>query len=160
MKAAVSLGSNLGDRLGSIRQARLLLKERGVCIVGSSDVFETAPWGFKDQPNFLNACLLLDTEESPRDLLLKTQSIESEMGRISRFHWGPREIDIDILFMNGLTVNEDDLVIPHPEITRRAFVLVPLCQIAPEWRHPLLKQNVMDMAMHVSRDNVLRITSL
>ena len=160
MQAGISLGSNLGDRLGKIRQAALLLKGNSVSIIASSDVFETEPWGVRDPPSFLNACLLIETEASPRDLLLKIQSIESELGRVARFHWGPREIDIDIIFMDGLEVNEDGLVIPHPEMHKRAFVLVPLNQVAPEWIHPLLDKNVREMEMEISKRGVLRITKL
>ncbi|MDT8283916.1 MAG: 2-amino-4-hydroxy-6-hydroxymethyldihydropteridine diphosphokinase [Thermovirgaceae bacterium] len=160
MQAGISLGSNLGDRLGNIRQAALLLKERAVSITVSSDVFETEPWGHKDQPSFLNACLLTDTEESPHDLLLKIQSIENELGRIPRFRWGPREIDIDILFMDGLTINDKDLVLPHPEMHRRAFVLVPLSQVAPQWVHPLLGQNIGELAAQVPKIAIVRITNL
>jgi 2-amino-4-hydroxy-6-hydroxymethyldihydropteridine diphosphokinase len=160
MQAGISLGSNLGDRLGIIRQAALLLKGNSVSIIASSDVFETEPWGVRNQPSFLNACLLIETEASPRDLLLKIQSIESELGRVARFHWGPREIDIDIIFMDGLEVNEDDLVIPHPEMNKRAFVLVPLNQVAPEWIHPILGKSVREMEMQISKKGILRITKL
>lgn len=160
MLAGLSLGSNLGDRLGTIRKASLMLKEKNIYIVASSEVFETDPCGAKDQPSFLNACLLVETEESPRDLMLKLQSIESELGRISRFHWGPREIDIDIIFMDGLTMNEDDLIIPHPEMHKRAFVLVPLNQVAPEWIHPLLGKSVREMELEIPKSGILRITTL
>ena len=160
MQAGISLGSNLGDRLGTIRQAALLLKGNNISIIASSDVFETEPWGVRDQPNFLNACLLIETEVSPRDLLLKIQSIETELGRVAHFHWGPREIDIDIIFMDRLEVNENGLTIPHPEMHKRAFVLVPLNQVAPEWIHPLLDKNVREMEMEISKRGVLRITKL
>ncbi len=160
MLAGISLGSNLGDRLGNIRKASLMLKEKNAYIVASSEVFETHPWGVKDQPSFLNACLLIETEEPPRDLMLKLQSIESELGRVSRFRWGPREIDIDIIFMDGLAMNEDDLVIPHPEMHKRAFVLVPLNQVAPEWIHPLLGKSVREMEMQIPKSDILRITNL
>lgn len=160
MQAGISLGSNLGDRLGIIRQATLMFKEKNVSIVASSDVFETEPWGVKNQPGFLNVCLLVETEDSPRDLMLKLQSIESRLGRVARFRWGPREIDIDIIFMDELAVNEDDLVIPHPEMHKRAFVLVPLNQVAPEWIHPLLGKSIREMAMQIPKSGILRITNL
>ncbi|MDO9509175.1 MAG: 2-amino-4-hydroxy-6-hydroxymethyldihydropteridine diphosphokinase [Thermovirgaceae bacterium] len=160
MQAGISLGSNLGDRLATIRHATLLLKEKAVSIAASSDVFESEPWGLSDQPSFLNACILAETEDSPRDLLLKIQSIENELGRVPRFRWGPREIDIDILFMDGLTINEEDLTLPHPEMHRRAFVLVPLSQVAPQWVHPLLGRNVRDLAMQILKGDIARITNL
>lgn len=160
MRAGISLGSNLGDRLGSIRQATLMFKEKNIFIVASSDVFETEPWGVKNQPSFLNACLIVETEDPPRDLMLKLQSIESGLGRVARFRWGPREIDIDIIFMDELAVNEDDLVIPHPKMHKRAFVLVPLNQVAPEWIHPLLGKSVREMEMQIPKSGILRITNL
>ncbi len=160
MLAGISLGSNLGDRLGIIRQALLLLKGKGVPIIAVSDVFETAPWGHRDQPWFLNACLLLETDDHPRDLLAKLQSIESELGKNTRYKWGPREIDLDILYMDDLTLNEQDLVIPHPEMHNRAFVLVPLNQIAPDWLHPLLQRKVKELVTQVSLADVVRITNL
>ncbi|HOP52546.1 MAG: 2-amino-4-hydroxy-6-hydroxymethyldihydropteridine diphosphokinase [Thermovirgaceae bacterium] len=158
MLAGISLGSNIGDRLGTIRQASLLLKGMGIQIVASSDIFETAPWGVKEQPWFLNACLLVDTSVSPRELLSRLQSIENRLGRVSRFRWGPREIDLDLLFMDGLAVDEEDLVLPHPEMHNRSFVLVPLNQVAPDWVHPLLHRRVRELLGQVSVEEVLRIT--
>ncbi|HOI80715.1 MAG TPA: 2-amino-4-hydroxy-6-hydroxymethyldihydropteridine diphosphokinase [Synergistales bacterium] len=158
MLAGISLGSNIGDRLGTIRQASLLLKGMGIQIVASSDIFETAPWGVKEQPWFLNACLLVDTSVSPRELLSRLQSIENRLGRVSRFRWGPREIDLDLLFMDGLAVDEEDLVLPHPEMHNRSFVLVPLNQVAPDWFHPLLHRRVRELLGQVSVEEVLRIT--
>ena len=158
MLVGISLGSNIGDRLGTIRQASLLLKGMGIQIVASSDIFETAPWGVKEQPWFLNACLLVDTSVSPRELLSRLQSIENRLGRVSRFRWGPREIDLDLLFMDGLAVDEEDLVLPHPEMHNRSFVLVPLNQVAPDWVHPLLHRRVRELLGQVSVEEVLRIT--
>ncbi len=158
MLAGISLGSNIGDRLGTIRQASLLLKGMGIQIVASSDIFETAPWGVKEQPWFLNACLLVDTSVSPRELLSRLQSIENRLGRVSRFRWGPREIDLDLLFMDGLAVDEEDLVLPHPGMHNRSFVLVPLNQVAPDWVHPLLHRRVRELLGQVSVEEVLRIT--
>lgn len=160
MLAGISLGSNMGDRLGSIRQALLLLKGKGARITAVSDVFETAPWGHRDQPWFLNACLLAETADQPRDLLMKLQSIEIELGKTTRFKWGPREIDLDILFMDDLAISEKNLVIPHPEMHHRAFVLVPLNQIAPDWLHPLLQRKVKELVTQVAIEDVVRITNL
>ncbi len=160
MQAGLSLGSNLGDRLAFLRQAMNLLRERGVRITASSDVFETDPWGVTDQPPFLNACVLVESTDEPGDLLEKIKSIENDMGRIDRFRWGPREIDIDIIFMDDLLVNEADLMIPHIEMHRRAFVLVPLVQIAPDWVHPLLGKSVKELAALLENETIERITSL
>lgn len=160
MLAGISLGSNMGDRLGIIRQAILLLKGKCIAVTSVSDVFETAPWGHRDQPWFLNACLLAETTDHPGDLLLKLQSIENELGKTTRYKWGPREIDLDLLFMDNLTINEEKLVIPHPEMHHRAFVLVPLNQVAPDWVHPLLRRKVKELVTQVTIDDVVRITNL
>lgn len=160
MLAGISLGSNLGDRLGTIRQASLMIKGMGVQIVASSDIFETAPWGVKEQPWFLNACLLVDTPDEPREMLSKLQSIENRLGRASRYRWGPREIDLDLLFMDRLAVNEEGLVLPHPEMHNRSFVLVPLNQVAPDWVHPLLHRKVRELLEQLPVGEILRITDL
>ena len=160
MLAGIALGSNIGDRLGSLRQASQMIKCMGTAIIAASDVFETPPWGVRDQPWFLNACLLAETLDSPRELLSKLQEVENRLGRVSRFRWGPREIDLDLLFMDGLTVDEKDLVLPHPEMHNRSFVLVPLNQVAPGWVHPLLHRSVSEMARQVPGEDLPRITAL
>jgi 2-amino-4-hydroxy-6-hydroxymethyldihydropteridine diphosphokinase len=129
-------------------------------IIATSDIFETAPWGVKEQPWFLNACLLAETSDAPRELLSKLKEIEDRLGRVSRFRWGPREIDLDLLFLDEFTVNEPDLVLPHPEMHKRPFVLVPLNQVAPDWVHPLLLRRVSELVREVPAGDLLRITAL
>jgi len=160
MLAGISLGSNVGDRLGYIRQATQMIRCMDIPIIATSDIFETAPWGVKEQPWFLNACLLAETSDAPRELLSKLKEIEDRLGRVSRFRWGPREIDLDLLFLNEFTVNEPDLVLPHPEMHKRPFVLVPLNQVAPDWVHPLLLRRVSELVREVPAGDLLRITAL
>jgi len=157
---AISLGSNLGNRLSSLRKAILLLKKEGFNITKTSDVFETPPFGVSNQPRFLNACLLIDTETNPADLLEKLKKIENEVGRVRRFRWGPREIDLDVIFYDEKVIDGPSLKVPHPHMHERPFVLIPLKQISPQWVHPILKKTVEQMAEDLPECDILRITEL
>ena len=131
----LGLGANLGDRLANLQIAVRSLARAGT-IRKVSSLYETAPVG-PEQPMFYNAVCEIETELGPRELLAITQEIQREMGRPDDDErWGPRLIDIDILLFGREVVEEDGLVIPHPEMLKRAFVLVPLSEIAPEVRHP------------------------
>ena len=119
----LALGSNLGDRAGYLQAARAALPEAGVLIVQASRVDETEPIGIRDQPQFLNQVLEVETALEPRPLLDALKRIEHELGRTARERWGPREIDIDILRYDGRAVDEPGLHIPHPELQNRPFLL-------------------------------------
>jgi len=138
----LSLGSNVGDRENFLNRARTSLLAEGIKIVGESSVHETAPWGNQEQAHFLNQCVQIATHESPENLLKKIKNIEQKIGRQEASKWGPREIDIDILFYNDMILHYASLTIPHPHIAERSFVLVPLCEIAPDFVHPVLKKSV------------------
>ncbi len=125
----LGLGSNVGDRLAALRAALARLSELGP-VEAVSSVYETAPVGVLDQPPFLNACATIATELSPREVLSRARDAERALGRAERRRWGPREIDVDVLLFGDLRVAEADLVVPHPRMTERAFVLVPLAEIA------------------------------
>jgi 2-amino-4-hydroxy-6-hydroxymethyldihydropteridine diphosphokinase len=145
---ALGLGSNLGDRLGNLRAALGFL--RGLfTVVEASDVFETAPWGVTAQPCFLNACLLMECEMPPEALLEQVKAIEKKMGRLAARRWGARKIDIDILLMDSLVYDAPNLRVPHADMHRRDFVLVPLAQILPHWRHPGTGRTVASLAKDV-----------
>jgi 2-amino-4-hydroxy-6-hydroxymethyldihydropteridine diphosphokinase len=131
MKVYLGLGSNLGDRKENLRQACEFLESDYTTFVQGSSIHETEPFGVEDQPKFLNMVCEIETELSPRDLLLFVKNIEKKLGRKKREKWGPREIDIDILYYGDLVVDEPDLKIPHPGIKERDFVLKPLEEIAP-----------------------------
>jgi 2-amino-4-hydroxy-6-hydroxymethyldihydropteridine diphosphokinase len=131
----LSLGSNLGNPVKHLREGILHLEAlEGLEVVKVSSFYETAPWGREDQPPFVNLCLEILTSLTPHELLEATQGIEKRMGRIKKEVWGPRLIDIDILLMGEAEISEDDLTLPHPYMTRRAFVLIPLGEIAPGLR--------------------------
>ncbi|WAM31627.1 2-amino-4-hydroxy-6-hydroxymethyldihydropteridine diphosphokinase [Caldicellulosiruptor naganoensis] len=144
MEVILALGSNLGDRQRNIETAIEYLKEK-VDIKKVSTIIETEPYGYTQQPKFLNCCLMGKTCLSPFELLEFVLSIEKKMGRERLFKWGPRNIDIDILFYNSLVIDEENLKIPHPEIQKREFVLLPLSEIAPDFVHPVLKKTVVQL---------------
>lgn len=127
-RAYLGLGSNLGDRVEQLEEAIRRLSELGR-VSGRSSMIETAPWGFTDQPDFLNMAVALDTTLSPRDLLDGVKRIEREMGRVPTFRNGPRVIDIDILLYGDRSVEEPGLVIPHPRMAERDFVMKPLTEL-------------------------------
>jgi 2-amino-4-hydroxy-6-hydroxymethyldihydropteridine diphosphokinase len=127
-EAILALGSNLGDRAGNLRAAIDLLGERGVRVMRASSVWETAPVP-ADQPTFLNAVIAAETALAPRELLTTVKDVEHVLGRRPGRRWGPRPIDIDILFYGEERVDDPNLVIPHPEISRRVFVLAPLAEV-------------------------------
>jgi 2-amino-4-hydroxy-6-hydroxymethyldihydropteridine diphosphokinase len=141
----LSLGTNLGDRRANLVQAIRRLPA-GLNIVAISPVYETPPWGVLAQPAFLNLCLRAETKLTPRALLTFLKKLETEIGRVTAQRWGPRLIDIDILFYDDLIYEDEVLTIPHPSLTERAFVLGPLRDIAPELRHPLTGRSVTEMA--------------
>jgi 2-amino-4-hydroxy-6-hydroxymethyldihydropteridine diphosphokinase len=131
--ATLGLGSNLGDRAGNIAEAiRRLTADGAVRLAGRSRLYRSAPWGVTDQDWFVNACIAIRTDLLPRELLHRCQSVENDMGRVRTRHWGPRNIDIDILTFRDLKIEGADLVIPHPLIAERVFVLIPLKDIAPD----------------------------
>ncbi len=131
--AYIGIGTNMGDRMANLREALERLRKSPDCRVRMiSKVYETAPIGYTEQDSFLNIALELETEFSPEELLAFTASIETEMGRKRLIHWGPRVIDLDILIFQGVRMDTEKLSIPHPRITERAFVMVPLLEIGPE----------------------------
>jgi 2-amino-4-hydroxy-6-hydroxymethyldihydropteridine diphosphokinase len=132
VRAFLGLGSNQGDRLGALRAATDLLdRTPGVRVVRSSRVYETAPVG-PPQPDYLNAVLEVDTELSPRALLEAGLAVERRLGRVRGERWGPRTIDIDVLGYDAMNVDEPGLLIPHPRIHERAFVLAPLLELTTD----------------------------
>ena len=130
LKAFLSLGSNMGDRLEYLSKAIDKIAEiQGCNILNKSRVYETEPWGYENQEAFLNLCISIETSLSPYELLESLQTIELELDRVRKIHWGPRTIDIDILLFDDIICEDDKLTIPHPRMSERAFVLIPLYDI-------------------------------
>ncbi len=128
----LSLGANLGNREETLREAvKRLGAAEGVSVTAVSSVYETEPWGKTDQPRFLNLAAAIRTTLTPEELLALTQSIENALGRVRHERWGARTIDIDVLCFEGVERNTPELTLPHPYMTERAFVLVPLAEITP-----------------------------
>jgi 2-amino-4-hydroxy-6-hydroxymethyldihydropteridine diphosphokinase len=134
-EAVIGLGSNLGDKVAHIDRAiALLTRDGSVRELARSRYYRTAPWGYTEQDWFVNACLRVATALSPRELLARCLAVEEAMGRKREVRWGPRIIDLDILLYGDSAIEEPGLVVPHPQIGARAFVLVPLLDVAPDAR--------------------------
>jgi 2-amino-4-hydroxy-6-hydroxymethyldihydropteridine diphosphokinase len=138
-------GSNQGDRLRNLKQAASALEETVGPLLQSSRIFETAAWGIRDQPDFLNQALELETALDPIGLLNTVLEIELEMGRVRIQKWGQRLIDIDILYYDDIIWESDQLTLPHPHLQERNFVLAPLLDIAPDFVHPRLKKTTREL---------------
>ena len=154
----LSLGSNLGDRETNIASALKILGQK-VRISKVSSLYETEPVGYKDQPWFLNCVCSVETELSPQALLKFAKAIERKLGRKRTIRFGPRVIDIDILFYDGLILDSSDLVIPHPRLAERAFVLVPLKEIAPNLAHPLSGLTIKELLERAEKSEEVSLYS-
>jgi 2-amino-4-hydroxy-6-hydroxymethyldihydropteridine diphosphokinase len=149
----LALGSNLGDRLANLKQAIAALTPQ-IDVKAKSQVYETPPWGIEDQPKFLNQVVKAKTYLEPEQLLKHLKRLEVALGRKESIPNGPRLIDMDILFFDDLVLNTPALVIPHPRLHERGFVLLPLMDIAPDLVHPVNKQSVREMAAASSVEGI------
>ena len=148
----LGLGSNLGDRLANLQAAvDALQAEPGLRVAASSRVWETTPVGGPPQPDYLNAVVRIETDLSARDLLDVARRVESRMGRIRKERWGARTIDVDVLLFDEEQIDEPDLVVPHPRMTERAFVLLPLLELEPD---PMLPDGTRLKDVRVETDGV------
>lgn len=153
--AYIGLGANLGDREAGINKALVELVRSGAGrLTRVSSLYETEPVGIREQPDFLNAVAEIETETAPAELLAALREIERKVGREKTFKWGPRVIDLDILLYGDTSLAEDNLEIPHPEMHRRAFVLTPLAEIAPQAKHPVSGLTAREMSERTGGEGV------
>src|SRR5918995_6446459 len=150
--AFLGLGSNLGDRLTNLQAAVDALQvEPGLRVTASSRVWETVPVGGPPQPDYLNAVIRIETDLSARDLLDTGRRVEARLGRVRTERWGARTIDIDVLLFDEETIDESDLVVPHPRLSQRAFVLLPLLEVTPD---PILPDGTRLKDLRVDTEGV------
>lgn len=152
MKVFLALGSNVGDCKANIAEAVEKLSEK-VSNIKVAPLFISKAVGYTDQPDFHNTALVGETDLKPEELLDFVKSIEQEVGRVYRFRWGPREIDIDIIFYGDQVYKSERLEIPHPRMHERDFVLVPLVALEPELVHPKLGKSVQKLLSQLPREN-------
>jgi 2-amino-4-hydroxy-6-hydroxymethyldihydropteridine diphosphokinase len=152
----IALGTNLGDRKSNLRTA-IDAMPPDVKVVAESHIYETPPWGYEDQPAFLNMVVKAETDLGPEALLKYLKQLEVELGREGNFRWGPRLIDLDILFYDDLVINTPPLIIPHPRLHERAFVLVPLADISPDFIHPVIEKRISALLDEVDTQGIKRI---
>jgi 2-amino-4-hydroxy-6-hydroxymethyldihydropteridine diphosphokinase len=149
----LSIGSNLGDRAKNLGTAIVLLAPKIQPVLQSS-IYQTEPWGYSDQPSFLNQVIKVETTLEPLDLLIYLKEIESQMGRQETFRFGPRLIDLDILFYDELILDTPKLTIPHPRLYERAFILIPLAEIAPDLNHRVPSKKTKQITTTVESNSV------
>jgi 2-amino-4-hydroxy-6-hydroxymethyldihydropteridine diphosphokinase len=149
----LALGSNMGNRLANLKAAINNMTPQ-MTVKKKSSVYETPPWGFKEQDAFLNQVIKVKTSLAPEPLLRHLKRLEAALGRVPNFQNGPRLIDIDILFFDGMIIDTPPLVVPHPRLHERAFVLAPLAEIAPEFIHPILQTSVESLLADVDRSEI------
>lgn len=142
--SVIHLGSNLGNRTEFLNKAIDRLEMLGK-VVKRSAIYETAPWGVTDQPFFLNMAVELITSMAPAELLKSLRLIETELGRTRQQKWGPRTIDMDLIFYGDKIIETEELTVPHPQAHKRAFVLIPLLDICPDRIHPKFNQKVWEL---------------
>ena len=151
MTAYLGLGSNLGNRMKNLEMAYAAISgHQDIRVTASSACYETEPMGYKNQGWFINQVLRIETRLSPYEILKFVLKTEHHLGRKRRIPWGPRSIDIDILLYGNMVMNDPDLTIPHPHLTERRFVLIPLSEIAPSLIHPVTGKTIEDILRGLS----------
>lgn len=155
--AAIALGSNLGNSYNTLTEALNYLDQcPGIVVVCQSSIYQTKPVG-PPQPDYLNACAILDTDLEPQILLQTLQQAENHFGRVRQERWGARTLDLDLLLFGDRVLTTTDLELPHPRMRDRAFVMVPLAEIAGDWIDPVSQRAIADLAKQLSHQDVHRL---
>ena len=155
-KVFLGLGGNIGNKSGNFKKVHQIIGNELGNIIKSSSVYETPPWGFEAKENFWNQVLIIETHLSPEELLKKVTEIESRFGRVREIgKYNSREMDIDILYYDDQFLEDENLIIPHPRIHQRKFVLVPLNEIAPDFKHPLFRLTSLQMLENCRDDSTV-----
>lgn len=153
-RTAIALGSNMGNSPAILAGAlEALAQISGITIQAKSSWYRTKAIG-PTQPDYLNGCAILSVQISPQALLAQLLAIEQEFGRVRQEHWGPRTLDLDLLLYDDLILQQPNLQIPHPRMTERAFVLVPLVEIAPDWIEPVSQRVIQDLLLEIDTNDV------
>ena len=155
-QCAIALGSNLGNSLATLEQSiKILSQTTGISLVAVSSWYRTKPIG-PPQPDYLNGCAVLAVQQTPEELLVLFQAIELQFGRVrsKETRWGARTLDLDIILYEDLVINTSQLTIPHPCMKERAFVLVPLAEIAPDWQEPISKKAIAQLVSELDCSGV------
>jgi len=145
-RAAIALGANVGDPVRTLERAIAALANAAGTIIARSSFYRTPAWGIEEQPDFVNAAVIVETTLAPVALLAAIKRIESDLGRVPTYRWGPRAIDLDILTYDDIELSTEKLTIPHPRMRERAFVLIPLAEIDATWRPALATLTAQDVA--------------
>ncbi|MBV9385092.1 MAG: 2-amino-4-hydroxy-6-hydroxymethyldihydropteridine diphosphokinase [Chroococcidiopsidaceae cyanobacterium CP_BM_ER_R8_30] len=158
-RCAIALGGNLADPLTTLKAALVTLAQTpGIALEAHSSWYQTRAVG-PPQPDFINGCALLQVQLTPPLLLKKLLDIEAQFGRVRQEHWGPRTLDLDLLLFDNLILDTPTLVLPHPRLRERAFVLVPLAEIAPNWVEPVSGKAITELAQDIDCSGVHRLTA-
>ena len=151
MQSIIALGSNMGDRSEYLKEAQEKISQRVGQITGKSKILETKAYGYTEQRDFLNMAISVETELEPDELLNTLLQIEVELGRVRTIHWGPRTLDLDIIYHGDRIIDTEKLKIPHPDLHNREFVLKPTAEICPEFHDPLRNKTVTELLLELRK---------
>lgn len=152
MQSIIALGSNMGDRMNYLNKAQEKISERVGKVIKKSSILETKAYGYTEQDDFLNMAISVETALEPEELLDVLLEIELELGRVRTIHWGPRTLDLDVIYCGDIIISTEKLKVPHPDLHNREFVLKPIAEICPDFYDPLRKKTVKELLSELNKD--------